>query len=82
MKVCIACMCNTVWQRMWDMSRFVMIVILRLHRGETLSFGAYKLLVTLLSRDSGGYSGVYETKSALNDVFCRHRCSFTCWHVT
>ena len=67
---------------MWDMSRFVMIVILSLHRGETLSFGAYKLLVTLLSRDSGGYSGVYENKSVLNDVFCRHHCSFTCWHVT
>ena len=54
--------------RMWDMSRFVMIVI-SLYRGKTLSFGAYELLVMLLSRDSGGYSGVYETKSALNDVF-------------
>ena len=55
--------------RMWDMSRFVMIMILSLHRGETLSFGAYKLLVMLLSRDSDGYSGVYENKSVLNDVF-------------
>ena len=66
---------------MWDMSRFVMIVLLSLHRGEMLSFGAYKLFVTLLSCDSGGYSGIYETKSTLNDVFCRHCCSFTCWQV-
>ena len=38
------------------MSRFVMIVLLSLHRGETLSFSAYELLVTLLSCNSGGYS--------------------------
>ena len=67
---------------MWDMSRFVMTVLLSLYRGETLSFGAYKLLVTLLSRDPGGYSGVYKTKSAINDVICHHRHSFTCWNVT
>ena len=48
--------------RMWDMSRFVMIVLLSLHRGETLSFGAYKLLVTHLSRDSSCYSGIYERR--------------------
>ena len=37
--------------RMWDMSRFVMITLLSLHSDKTLFFGAYKLLVTHLSRD-------------------------------
>ena len=53
---------STFEDRMWDMSRFVMIVFLSLHRGETLSFSAYKLLVTHLSRDSSSYSGVYERR--------------------
>ena len=50
---------------MWDISRFVMIVLLSLHRGETLSFGAYKLLVKLISCDPGAYSGVYKTESKI-----------------
>ena len=45
---------------MWDMSRFVMIALLSLHSDKMLFLGAYKILVTQLSRVSGRYSGVYE----------------------
>ena len=49
-------------QRMWDISRFVMIALLNLHSDKMLFFGAYKLLVTHSSRDSSCYSGVYERR--------------------
>ena len=38
---------------MWDMSRFIMITLLSLHSDKILYFGAYKLLVTHVSRDLG-----------------------------
>ena len=47
-------------QRTWDMSRFVMIALLSLHSDKMLFLGAYKILVTQLSRISGRYLDIYE----------------------
>ena len=48
--------------RMWDMSTVVMIALISLHSDEILYFGAYKIFVTHLSRDSYCYSGIYECR--------------------
>ena len=45
---------------MWDMSSIVLIARLSFDSDEMLYFGAYKILVMRLSRDSNCYSGVYE----------------------
>ena len=57
--------------RMWDMSRFAMIVLLSLHSDNMLLFVAYKLLVTFLSRDSNSYNiqAYTNVKSTFSDVF-------------